>query len=146
MIKKKQNEIWKNQHSTFSEQASILVETKWISIPLSKYFYRIKSFLGKYNIKVVGSSRDATLKRRLASQKDPLTEEEKSGIYKINCNDWEMFYIGQTKRLITTRFQEHIKEVDKGERRGTNMVRTSVAMYVIEVDHSVTRQHMELVQ
>ncbi|XP_037924406.1 uncharacterized protein LOC119660100 [Hermetia illucens] len=63
LIKRKQEQIWKNQHSTLFEQESTLADTKWVSISLSKDFYRIKSLLGKYDIKVVGSSRDATLKR-----------------------------------------------------------------------------------
>jgi hypothetical protein len=37
-----------------------------------------------------------------------VNRNEKSGIYEINCKDCNQKYIGQSKRLIITRFKEHM--------------------------------------
>lgn len=34
------------------------------------------------------------------------------GVYKLNCNDCNKFYIGQTKRNFKTRYKEHIKALN----------------------------------
>jgi len=34
-------------------------------------------------------------------------------VYKINCLECEVFYIGQTKRLLKTRIKEHTTDINK---------------------------------
>ena len=49
-----------------------------------------------------------TIKNFLPNIKDPLKEEEKTGIiYKIPCKDCKFCYIGQTGRSLVTRLKEH---------------------------------------
>jgi len=34
-------------------------------------------------------------------------------VYKIDCNDCETSYVGQTKRSLKTRINEHFKDINK---------------------------------
>ena len=100
-----------NRHAyttLFSQQKE--ATTRRISIPYSYLFNNIRNWIKKFQLEAVGSSRSSTLRNLLGSVKDPLAAEEKSKICRTTCNDCNKVYIGQTKRLITTRFNEHIKE------------------------------------
>ena len=47
-------------------------------------------------------------------QKDRLDKDKKTGVvYKINCVDCDASYVGQTKRLLKTRIDEHKKHINK---------------------------------
>lgn len=48
------------------------------------------------------------LKQLIGSNKDRTPENMKAGIYSISCNDCDEMYIGQTKRCISVRFNEHL--------------------------------------
>ena len=50
------------------------------------------------------------LKDLLGNPKDKSDKLEKSGIYQIGCNDCEMFYVGQTRRSVKVRYEEHISK------------------------------------
>jgi len=51
-------------------------------------------------------------------------------IYKINCNDCEASYVGQTKRSVKTRINEHFRDINK----------SSGSLSVI-CDHRLTLKH-----
>lgn len=63
------------------EEASMRCEIKWKSISMSNNFHKIKTFMRKSNVKVIGSGREITIKGKLDSEKNPLKKEAKSGIY-----------------------------------------------------------------
>ena len=44
----------------------------------------------------------------LGTTKDTIETLEKPGIYKVTCGDCDMIYIGQTKRRLKTRLNEHL--------------------------------------
>ena len=46
----------------------------------------------------------------LGNPKDKSDSTEKSGIYKIDCENCRMYYIGQTSRAARVRFEEHISK------------------------------------
>ena len=47
-------------------------------------------------------------------QKDRLNKDKKTGVvYKINCRDCDASYVGQTKRLLKTRIEEHKKHISR---------------------------------
>ncbi|KAJ8942180.1 hypothetical protein NQ318_002853, partial [Aromia moschata] len=54
------------------------------------------------------------LQTLLCNPKDNIDNNEKSGIYEINCKDSDQKYIGQTKRSILTRFKEHMAHLKYG--------------------------------
>ena len=58
---------------------------------------------------------------------------EKSGIYKINCQDCTKFYIGQTGRAFKTRYAEHIQAI-----KSNNMTsqRSNFAEHILQSDHT----------
>lgn len=64
------------------------------------------------NMKMAASSRAYQLKSVLGTTKDKKKLDEKSGVYRIECRECGIAYIGQTKRLIKTRFHEHIREAE----------------------------------
>jgi len=46
--------------------------------------------------------------------KDQLNQLSRCGvIYKINCQDCDASYVGQTKRLLKTRVKEHFTDIKK---------------------------------
>ena len=72
--------------------------------------------------------------------------EEKSGIYKISCGDCEKIYIGQTKRLVTTRFQEHVKEATKTKKSGDTNFKSNVAKHLVEENHNEKGVSLEVIK
>ena len=58
--------------------------------------------------------------------------ENNSGVYKIVCDDCDMFYIGQTGRKFKDRFREHIP---KGSIRYTT---SNFALHLINNNHRYT--------
>jgi len=44
---------------------------------------------------------------------DNTPEQDKSGIYKLICNTCKMSYIGQTRRSLKQRYQEHIRDIQR---------------------------------
>lgn len=69
---------------------------------MSNKIRKIKTFMGKFYVKAIGSGREITIEGKLGSEKNPLKREGKIGIHQSICNDCDKIYIGQTKRLITT--------------------------------------------
>jgi len=52
-------------------------------------------------------------------------------VYKIICKDCEATYIGQTKRQLGTRIQEHVKDINK-KKSGTSSV---ISNHCVENNH-----------
>ena len=60
----------------------------------------------------------ATLQRELTRIKDKVTPGVSSNvIYKIDCKDWECFYVGQTGRMLKTRIHEHRLAVNRHDHK-----------------------------
>jgi len=54
------------------------------------------------------------LGRIIKARKDTLPlSSNKNVVYKLNCKDCEVTYIGQTKRRLNTRIMEHKKDINK---------------------------------
>lgn len=68
----------------------------------------------------------------LPSLKDKVPSTQKSGIYKIDCQDCSRIYIGQTKRSIETRFKEHLAHLKYGRTE-----KSAVAEHAVDNDHRV---------
>lgn len=114
-----------------------------ITKPLSKKFR-------DFGVELVFSSRSCQLKSLLGSTKDKINNLSKSGVYKISCPHCDKIYIGQTKRTLEIRFNEHIsevrkanKEIDKGL---VHNFRSKVAEHIFEEEHQLTKDNINILR
>lgn len=98
---------------------------------------QLKRVFDRQNMTLVFSSTNK-LKQKLGSTKDKTRKEEKSGIYKIECSDCELVYVGQTRRNITTRFKEHMDL-----RRA---VKSAVSNHIITENHKIEQSGLSLIK
>jgi hypothetical protein len=63
---------------------------------------------------------------------------DKSGIYKIKCNTFHRSYIGQTKRSLKLRYQEHIRHIKN------NNPQSAYAMHILNSRHEYGSIHNTL--
>ena len=84
----------------------------------------IRRILKDYNIRTVIKTMD-TLGRILMKVKDPTPPEERPGIiYKIRCVLCGDFYVGETKRMLATRLNEHKMHADSEHLRDPQLPST----------------------
>ena len=76
------------------------------------------------------------LKSLIGDSKDKVEFSEKSGIYKIECDDCDREYIGQSKRAISKRFKEHFIHI-----RNNEPLKSSGAQHVIETGQWSLAEH-----
>ena len=90
----------------------------------------LRRIFNEHNIKSTFTSKE-TLRKILYYPKDKLSQEKKSNvIYQIRFNDCEAVYIGETKRTLVQRIQEHKRAV-----RNAGTSKNEIA------DHSSTKDH-----
>ena len=61
----------------------------------------------------------------------------KSGIYKLNCNDCNKFYIGQTGRKFIERYKEHLPA-------GKSDITLKFALHIVNSKHNCTNLETNL--
>ena len=62
----------------------------------------------------------------------PPQQHNRSGIYKLKCNDCNKFYIGKTGRTFITRFKEHTRAITHPNTHST------FAEHIINTNHTYT--------
>ena len=79
---------------------------------------QLRRTFNKYNIKTTFYT-PTTLRRSLLSKpKDPIPKEDRNNvIYQLDCKDCEAVYVGETKRTLTIRTNEHISAVKSASQR-----------------------------
>ena len=89
---------------------------KYIATPyVSGTNERIQRILSKYNI-FLGNKSSNTIKNLLVKPKDKVKTNDKCNIvYKLNCNNCNVEYIGETGRNLCTRMEEHERDVRIGK-------------------------------
>lgn len=109
------------------------VETKYLSFPFyGNLTERIKRRLKPFNIKVAYKN-PGKLSNHFVSTKDKSDNDlMKSGIYQLSCADCDAIYIGQTKRNIQTRRNEHISDCFK-----ISNPESAMAYHCITEGHSI---------
>lgn len=112
---------------------------KRISIPFCQNSsYKIRKIFRKFNYDIV--FRNLKFKNLLCNYKDVVDSEEKSGIYKITCEDCDKIYIGQTSRNFRTRLKEHYSHYTKKEND-----KSAVALHLNEYSHQLSFQNSKLI-
>lgn len=141
IIDKKERKLHRTSLTTLTQPAEPLRRAA------VEFDYRItrplRQKLVKFGIDLVFSSRNSQLESILGSTKDPIPTLGKPGIYKVSCGHCDMSYIGQTKRLLQTRLDEHIitdvriakEEIRKGL---VPHFRSAVAEHIIKEKHNIT--------
>ena len=92
------------------------VRLRYVSVPYIKGTYeRVQRALSKHNIRLA-SKPSNTLQRKLnnAKQRTPAPETT-TAVYKINCNECDAHYIGETKKQVRDRIKEHQNNIRIGE-------------------------------
>ena len=76
---------------------------------------RLQRILGNYNI-YLGNKSSNTIKNVLVKPKDKVKEIDKCNVvYKLDCNECNVVYIGETGRNLSTRMVEHERDVRIGK-------------------------------
>lgn len=80
---------------------------------------------------------NSSLKSLLVNYKDKLTHVHKSGIYKLECNDCDVTYIGRTIRALQTRVGEHLARTSTSA-FGAHLIETG---HVFEIETNTKAIH-----
>ena len=84
-----------------------------MSVPYIKGTYeRVQRALSKHNIRLA-SKPSNTLQRKLnnAKQRKPAPETT-TAVYKLNCNERDAHYIGETKKQVMDRIKENQNNIN----------------------------------
>lgn len=128
---KKEMKIKQHTLSTFFNQSQNL-QVKRISVPyFPKITFKLQKKFKQFGILLV--TRPIFKLSHLINIKDKILNEEKSGIYKINCNCCDKFYIGKTSRNFNIRFKEHERHT-----RLNYPEKSTVAKHSIEEHYKLT--------
>ena len=78
---------------------------------------QLKQALNKHNIKTTFYTQ-TTLRSLLSKPKDPIPKEDRTiAVYQLNCKDCEAVYVGETKRTLNIRAEEHITTIKSASKR-----------------------------
>jgi hypothetical protein len=137
-ITKKSIQVRENKKNCFHRIFELaLAESEKSEVPLSIPFcppltHRLSNELKKFGYRIVYNNNGEKLSNLLGSTKDKIPDDEKSGIYEINCQDCDATYIGKSKRKIKIRGKEHQDDCRKPPSE-----EKPVAKHSIEFDHNL---------
>ena len=95
------------------------------------YSFKLEKILRKHGVNTYNSS-NGNLKSLICSLKDCTNNQEKSGIYEIDCQNCCKKYRGQTSRRIADRYTEHERAW-----RLKNPSKSAIAQHCIEEQHTI---------
>jgi Reverse transcriptase (RNA-dependent DNA polymerase) len=106
----------------------------YLSIPfIDNLFYKIKTYLQKFNVNVVGKSSNDLYKSLFSKLKDEVPKPVKSSVvYKVNCQDCDLIYIGNTMQYLKTRIGQHKTAV-----KNKNKDHSALAEHAIDSKHNI---------
>ena len=93
-------------------------QTKSINLPyIQRLSEQLKRALNKHNIKARFYTQ-TTLRSLLSKPKEPISKEERNNaVYQRNCKDCEAVYMGETKRTLNIRAEEHITAIKSASKK-----------------------------
>ena len=113
-------------------------EQKWKTLTYTGYTSeKIKRSIKKEGVRITTINRD-NLGKSIVNSKTKINAGEKSGIYKIQCNDCDAIYIGKTRRALKTRVREHTRSITNQKKY------TGLAEHCIENQHSIKEDDVKL--
>jgi len=90
----------------------------YVRIPyIGQVSLKVGRFIENTTGKKVSYSSSTNLGRSLINCKDEVMKNRKSGVYRVNCNDCNVCYIGQTGRNFKDRLNEHRRAIGKEDSR-----------------------------
>ncbi|XP_055837083.1 uncharacterized protein LOC129905590 [Episyrphus balteatus] len=133
LINKHTKKLKKSELTTLYKQNKQLHDNNNTERASMTYFppitNKMHTKLKQQNIECVYSS-NGKIKNMLGSTKDKSPIVNKSGIYEIKCGDCDAVYIGQTKRSIGVRFNEHSNHI-----KYNRPEKSSVAAHALTNNH-----------
>lgn len=122
---------YKHNKKTINKEINANTQRKYISTEYTKNTAAtLQNIFKKHNIMM--TFRTTNNIQRLLHPKIPKDNKEKTGVYKLTCDDCEGFYIGQSGRPLFQRFKEH---VPKGS---VNNNKSNYAKHLILKNHNYT--------
>ena len=105
---------------------------------------QLQNVLNQYNIAISNNNKHK-IGKILCNNKPKVNIFQKSGIYKITCNNCDKFYVGQTGRDLGTRFKEHTKisRNDEFNYKNKNNI-SAMKRHLIETKHNCTENNIQL--
>jgi hypothetical protein len=120
--------IKKNTHKLiYNGQNTENLKKQEIEYKVINYFGKISEKICKIQTKervYTAFKMPMNLSRILNNGKDKINNKNKSGIYKLKCEECHSVYIGQTGRNFETRYQEHIRNYNKNSNFGNHLMQT----------------------
>ena len=111
------------QHNSRKEQTTEVTEeeskpNKKVNLPyIQGASEQLRRTFNKYNIKTTFYT-PTSLRSLLSKPKDPVPKEDRNNvIYQLDCKDCEAVYVGETKRTLNIRTNEHISAVKSASQR-----------------------------
>ena len=111
------------QHNRRKERTTEVTEAeskpnKKINVPyIQGASEQLRRTFNKYNIKTTFYT-PTILRSLLSKPKDPIPKEDRNNvIYQLHCKDCEAVYVGETKRTLNIRNNEHISAVKSASQR-----------------------------
>ena len=105
---------------------------KYVKVPYIRgVSERFSKILLPFGIKLANKSGE-TLRKKLCKLKDKRPTLEKTGcVYKIECDDCDKKYIGETGKEVTKRIAEHKRAVKRGD------ASSNIFSHIIETKHDI---------
>ena len=93
-------------------------QTKSINLPyIQGVSEQLKRALNKHSIKATFYTQ-TTLRSLLSKAKDPIPKADRdNAVHQLNCKDCKAVYVGETKRTLNIRAEEHITAIKSASKR-----------------------------
>ena len=139
MINKKKR-IKKRNDATTSNQDFASFKKKIVLTFHPSIGSQLKKIFKNHDFRIINRT-TPKMKDLLGSTKEKLKPYEKSGIYKINCNHCEYFYIGQTRNPIEFRMKQHLSKFKNG-----HYDESAIALHMQETQHNCYMSNIKLLE
>jgi hypothetical protein len=103
------NKKKQKQKQTQQQQETTIPRNKWIALMYFSPLVRRGTNLFKQTRVKIAFHATNMIQQQQQSGKQ--THNDPSGIYKLKCNSYNKFYVGQSGRTISIRFKEHVRYI-----------------------------------